>query len=127
MQKEVSSTGYTELCGEQTSMWTVGNWRGQTERECRIDAPTGMLFPPHVWREKQGANSMHLIPHKGNGLLGLISVWAGPNTKEEQRGAHHKLRPANRTDYLCQKWQSCHFVMKSRQSTEQWKISQLSR
>ena len=35
---------------------------------------------------------------------------------EEEEEEFYKLRPANKTDHLCQSWQYCHMFMKFRQS-----------
>ena len=37
-------------------------------------------------------------------------------TEEEEEEEFYKLRPANKTDHLCQSWQYCHMFMKFRQS-----------
>ena len=36
--------------------------------------------------------------------------------EEEEEEEFYKLRPANKTDHLCQSWQYCHMFMKFRQS-----------
>ena len=36
----------------------------------------------------------------------------------------YKLRPANKTDHLCQSWQHCHMFMKFRQSTDVYNVVQ---
>ena len=38
------------------------------------------------------------------------------SARGEEAEAFYKLRPANKTDHLCQSWQSCQMFMKSKQS-----------
>ena len=55
-------------------------------------------------------------------LRGRETVLQTPTThREERREKFYKLRPANKTDHLCQSWQYCHMFMKFRQSITQKK------
>ena len=60
-------------------------------------------------------------PSSKNGQIIYSNCWQHLHDsdllkEEEEEEEFYKLRPANKTDHLCQSWQYCHMFMKFRQS-----------
>ena len=77
---------------------TAGSLPGRGTQRAEEDEPSFLL---------RGGHSLNAYCHG--------SLLSHRMSRDHQERGFYKLRPANKTDHLCQSWQYCHMFMKFRQ------------